>query len=390
MSYHGGWAPYVPVAQRRHRAQKKMSQLRKKGMDIRPIEIEGRKITKTFWGQAWCDHMESLGDFANRLPRGRTYVRNGSVCHLAIKKGCVTAMVSGSSLYNVEVKIGVLPKTKWTKVKSRCAGQIGSLLELLQGRLSDKVMDVVTDSRGGLFPLSKEIRLRCSCPDWATMCKHVSAVLYGVGARLDEQPDLLFLLRGVKHSELISANATDAVNRATRRGGKRPTLDHGDLGDVFGIELDTASKRNGSSSGNNLSKKSTTKKLPTRKKDKPASARRKKTKTSKTSKKTASKFVAKKNLAKSTKKKAAKKKVAKKKVAKKKSAKKKTTSKKSTQNRNKKTATKPTKKKTAKTRASKKKTVTRTVKKASAKKRAIKGPSQSVKKSSKKKAVKKR
>jgi len=346
MPYYGGWAPYVPVAERRRRTSKKMTQLRKKGMDIRPIEIEGRKITRTFWGQAWCDHMESLGDFSNRLPRGRTYVRNGSVCHLAIKQGAVTAMVSGSSLYNVEVKIGVLPKKKWAKVKSRCAGQIGSLLELLQGRLSDKVMGVVTDSSSGLFPLSKEIRLSCSCPDWATMCKHVAAVLYGVGARLDEQPDLLFLLRGVKHDELISANAADAVNRATRRGGKRPTLDRGNLGEVFGIEFDTASKQNGHSAGSKLPKKSTRTRSSAQKKSKPAITRRKK---SKASKKRVSKSAAKKKAA----------------------------SKKTKKHENTMTATKPTKKKATRTRIPKKKTGARhvtknAVKKSAAKKRAVK------------------
>jgi len=350
-----------------------MSQLRKKGLDIRPIEIDGRKITKTFWGQAWCDHMESLGDFANRLPRGRTYVRNGSVCHLAIKKGCVTAMVSGSSLYNIEVKIGVLPKTKWAKVKSRCAGQIGSLLELLQGHLSDKVMDVVTDSRSGLFPLSKEIHLSCSCPDWATMCKHVAAVLYGVGARLDEQPDLLFLLRGVKHDELISANAQDAVNRATRRGCKRPTLDRGDLGDVFGIELDSASEQNGYSAGSKLPTKSTKTRSSARKMNKPATTLRRK---SKISKKTVSTSEGKKTTVKSAKKKSAKKKVASRKPKKK---------------GNRKIVTRPTKKKTTRTRTPKKKTGTRTIKKSVAKKRAVKSRSQSVKKTSarKKNAAKK-
>ncbi len=344
MSYDGEWAPYVPVAVRRQKALKKMAQLRKKGMDIQPIEIVGRKITKTFWGQAWCDHMESLGDFENRLPRGRTYVRNGSVCHLAIKKGCVTALVSGSSLYNVEIKINVLPKKNWAKVKSRCAGQIGSLLELLQGHLSDQVMDVVTDSSSGLFPLSKEIRLRCSCPDWATMCKHVAAVLYGIGARLDKQPALLFSLRGVKHDELISVNAEDAVNRTTRRGGKRPTLDRNDLGDVFGIELDTSSKHNAGLAENKSPKRSTKKRTPTRrKKKKPA--------------------------VKSAKKKPAKKKPVAKKPTKKKPAakklKKKVTPKTTTKT---KTKTKPTKKKATPTRTLKKKARNRPVKKSTTKK----------------------
>ena len=196
-----GWKPYVPVAKRRQRAMKKMDALRKKGVDIQPIEIEGRKIAKTFWGEAWCDHLESFSDFENRLPRGRTYVRNGSVCHLAIKKGKVEAKVSGSDMYNIRVRIKTLPAKKWGVVKRLCSGQIGSLLELLRGDLSDNIMQVVTDRQKGLFPLPGEISFDCDCPDWAVMCKHVAAVLYGVGARLDQDPALLFRLRGVKHDE---------------------------------------------------------------------------------------------------------------------------------------------------------------------------------------------
>jgi uncharacterized Zn finger protein len=237
--YYGGWAPYVSVAERRRRAAKKMEALRKKGVDVQPITIEGRKIAKTFWGEAWCEHLESFSDFANRLPRGRTYVRNGSVCHLAIRKGEIEAKVSGSELYTVKIAIAELPAKKWKAIRSRCGGQIGSLIELLQGRLSDEVMAVVTDRKEGLFPLPGEIKLKCSCPDWATMCKHVAAVLYGVGARLDHKPELLFLLRGVNHEELIEADAERAVTAATKSRGKSKRLAAGALGEVFGITLDT-------------------------------------------------------------------------------------------------------------------------------------------------------
>ena len=231
-----GWKPYVPVAARRARALKKMETLRKKGLDIKPVEIDGRKIVRTFWGAAWCDHLESFSDYENRLPRGRTYIRNGSVCHLDIAKGKITAMVSGSRLYTVKVAIKPLSSKKWKDVKERCAGQIGSLLELLQGRLSQNVMSVVTDRKNGLFPLSGEIGLHCSCPDWAVMCKHVAAVLYGVGARLDKQPELLFLLRGVDHEELISAEVSMATAVAGIKGSRRRIADD-DLSDVFGIEM---------------------------------------------------------------------------------------------------------------------------------------------------------
>ena len=240
---YGGWAPYVPVAERRRRAMKKMAALRKKGVDVQPVEIDGRKIAKTFWGEAWCDHLESFSDFENRLPRGRTYVRNGSVCHLAIAKGAIEAKVAGSQLYTVKISIKTLSSKKWKLLKKQCSGKIGSLLELLQGRLSDHVMEVVTDRQEGLFPLPKEISLHCSCPDWAVMCKHVAAVLYGIGARLDTKPELLFTLRGVNHEHLIQADAEKAVAAATSRGRSK-RLATAEINDVFGIELDTKTPAN--------------------------------------------------------------------------------------------------------------------------------------------------
>ena len=233
---YGGWAPYVPVAKRRAKAARKVAALRKKGQKIEPVEIEGRKIARTFWGEAWCTHLEGFSDYANRLPRGRTYVRNGSVCHLGIEKGKVSALVSGSKLYEVGVEIGELSLARWAALKGRCAGQIGSLLDLLQGRLSKGVMAIVTDRTEGLFPQPGELRFRCSCPDWAVMCKHVAAVLYGVGARLDHSPELLFRLRGVDHGELIAAEAA-AVAAVTGRGGRRRRIAADDLTGVFGIEL---------------------------------------------------------------------------------------------------------------------------------------------------------
>ena len=135
--------------------------------------------------------------------------------------------------------IKTLPGKKWTSIKGRCSGQIGSLLELLQGKLSDHVMEVVTDRKEGLFPLARRDVVPCSCPDSARMCKHIAAVLYGVGARLDNKPELLFTLRGVDHEELIAADAEKAVAAATSRG-KSKRLAAADLGEVFGIELDAA------------------------------------------------------------------------------------------------------------------------------------------------------
>ncbi|GMQ84200.1 MAG: hypothetical protein BMS9Abin06_0967 [Gammaproteobacteria bacterium] len=235
MSY-GEWRPYVSVAQRRAKAAREMKKLRKKGMDVEPIEIQGRNIAHTFWGKAWCKHLERFSDFANRLPRGRTYVRNGSVCHLAIKKGKVEAIVSGSALYKVDIHITPLSSAKWKNVRKQCAGHIGSILELLQGQLSSQVMEIVTDPANGLFPQPGDIKLHCDCPDWADMCKHVAAVLYGIGARLDNKPELLFMLRKVDHQELISADLDMQV--ATRGEGKRRRLANQDLSSLFGVDIE--------------------------------------------------------------------------------------------------------------------------------------------------------
>jgi len=232
MSY--GWGRYVPVAERRAKALKKVNQLKKKGQDIQPVNIKGNVIAKTFWGKGWCQHLEQFSDYSNRLPRGRTYARNGSVCHLKISKGKIEAIVSGSSLYNISIDIKPLPQQKWQKIQQQCSGQIGSMLELLQGKLSDNIMSIVTDSKEGLFPLPSEIDLNCTCPDWADLCKHLAAVLYGVGARLDESPELLFLLRGVDQIQLISEISVPDSSKG-KATNKRKVK--GDLGDIFGIDL---------------------------------------------------------------------------------------------------------------------------------------------------------
>ena len=235
-SYDYRWRPYVSVAMRRRRAAQTIANLQRSGHVIRPVEIDGRKIARTFWGESWCRNLEAYSDYANRLPRGRTYVRNGSVIDLRINPGRVRALVSGSSLYDVKIAITRLARKRWTAIKSQCAGKIDSMVELLQGSISRGVMEVVTRKGKGLFPAPKDISLSCSCPDWATMCKHVAAVLYGVGARLDHEPEMLFTLRGVEPAELIAAAVTD--DPTARKSGRRRILRTDDMSSVFGIELD--------------------------------------------------------------------------------------------------------------------------------------------------------
>ena len=231
---------YVPVAARRAKALKKMEKLRKTGEEIHPIEpFKTRGIAKSFWGKSWCRHLESFSDYSNRLPRGRTYVRNGSVCHLGIEPAIAKAMVSGSEMYKLSIHIKPLDPKKWVIMKDRCKGKIGSLIELLQGKISDEVMEVVTDPKHGLFPHPKEIRFNCNCPDWAEMCKHVAAAMYGIGVRLDTEPELLFKLRGVNHEELIAIDTAASEITGSKRSRRRRTLHSEDLENVFGVELET-------------------------------------------------------------------------------------------------------------------------------------------------------
>jgi uncharacterized Zn finger protein len=231
----GDFQPYVPVAARRARAAREVEKLKKKRA-VAPVVVEGREIAQSFWGKAWCDNLERYSDYESRLPRGRTYVRNGSVIDLQIERGQLRALVSGSEIYQVEIDIAVAAPSRWKAICKDCAGSVGSLVELLQGKLSNNVMERVCRESEGLFPAPREIKLSCSCPDWADMCKHVAAVLYGVGARLDAAPDLLFTLRGVDRAELVSTAGAD--EQITRLGAaSERVLADVDVAALFGLDM---------------------------------------------------------------------------------------------------------------------------------------------------------
>ncbi len=231
-----GWKPYVSVAQRRKKAEGIAARLKKKGRALSPVTAERGAITKTFWGKSWCDNLERYSDFENRLPRGRAYLRNGSVIDLNITAGEVSAQVMGSDLYKITVNIAAVPKKHWQAIGRGCAGSIDSLVELLQGRLSKGVMERICRPATGLFPSPKEITFDCSCPDWASMCKHVAAVFYGIGVRLDEQPELLFTLRRVDAKDLVARAGAD-LPLAKKGPVAGKVLDDAKLAGIFGIEI---------------------------------------------------------------------------------------------------------------------------------------------------------
>ena len=236
---YGRFPKYVTVAERRAKALKQARKLEKRGRALEPVSLAGQRIAVSFWGKAWCKNLESYMDFSNRLPRGRTYLRTGAVIDLRIGAGQIGGLVAGSSLYEVAVRIEKLARKRWGAVIKKCAGHIDSVVGLLQGRLSDTVLQALVDPRAGLFPAPKEIDFTCSCPDSASLCKHIAAVLYGVGARLDQKPELFFTLRSVALEELMSKSA---VRRAPRA---KDVLDTESLEGIFGIELDRRPRRRG-------------------------------------------------------------------------------------------------------------------------------------------------
>ena len=228
------WKPYESVAERKQKAEKTIAKIEKKtGKKLSPIKIEGKKIADSFWGKAWCKHIESFGDYESRLSRGRSYARHGSVIDLKILPGVVKSMVQGSEIYDVDINIVPLDTNKWNDIVNKCSGQISSVIELLQGKISSSIMTSIADQQNGLFPLQKEISFDCSCPDFASMCKHIAAVFYGIGSRLDLEPELLFMLRKVDHMELVNN-----VTIATKSKKSAKTIQNQDLSELFGIDID--------------------------------------------------------------------------------------------------------------------------------------------------------
>ena len=225
------------VAAQRRQAKTRLDKLRKKEPGVQPVVIEGTKIAKTWWGVSWCKNLERYADYANRIGRGRSYVRNGLVLDLRITEGEVSAQISGSSIYTVTIKIDKLPQSKWKKIAEQCAHHIDSMAALLEGKFPEEFQEIFLKQGDGLFPSPQEIHLDCSCPDWASMCKHVAAALYGVGAKLDNDPLLFFTLRGIDPAGLIKKSVDEKMKSllANARKKSKRVIAEKDVGRIFGV-----------------------------------------------------------------------------------------------------------------------------------------------------------
>ena len=241
-----GYPEYVSVGERRAKAEKKIQQLKKKNPDISPVVINGTKIAHSWWGISWNKNLESYADYSNRIGRGRSYVRHGSVLDLKIKEGKILSLVQGSTSrpYEVKISISKIKSSVWQKILSECRGQIDSLQTIVDGKLPKTMETVLTQPSSGMFPAPAEIHLNCSCPDSAYMCKHVAATLYGVGARLDNDPSLFFTLRGVKMKDLVSQAVKGEAKTLLQRAKKKTSdriISEADLSATFGIDMDLPS-----------------------------------------------------------------------------------------------------------------------------------------------------
>lgn len=299
------WGPRETVGQRKIRCEKLIAKLRKaKGQTIRPILIEGRKITTTYWGNAWCDNMESYADYAHRIARGRSYARNSSIINLAETENGFTAQVLGSDPYQVDIKFDPLPAATWKAIKKTCTGKVDSLINLLSGSIDDSILTHLANPKKGLFPKPKEIHISCTCPDRAILCKHAAAVLYGIGHRLDTEPELLFKLRQVDHTELANTASKTIEAIAGEAQTSDSDLDDSDLSDIFGIDIDLNEKatppKQKKTARKKVAAKKTLKKKSVKKKVSKKKAAKKTTKkvTKKATKQTAKKKIAEKKTAK--------------------------------------------------------------------------------------------
>jgi uncharacterized Zn finger protein len=242
---YGGFPPYVSKAEKMRRAEKAIAKLRKKkGANIEPVVVKDRKIARTWWGKSWCHNLERYADYSNRISRGRSYVRNGSVLDLKISPNAISALVSGSDPTPYSIKITIKPLEEKIEKALMAASRtsLDSMQSLLFGEFPPDLKEAFFKQGTGLFPTPKEIELDCSCPDYAEMCKHVAAALYGVGVRLDEKPELFFVLRGIKIDDfvgkIVKSESEKMLKQAEKKSDRALDADAGDLSELFGIEVE--------------------------------------------------------------------------------------------------------------------------------------------------------
>lgn len=229
--------PSAAELRRKAEQSKKRSADSKKALE--PVLIDGRQIAKTWWGEAWCTNLENYADYRNRIGRGKRHVRADTVIDMKMKGGTIKARVQGSrrTPYRVEIEIDPMPEARYKAVLKSLDSRIENLEALVNGDFPMAMKSLFTDLKSGLFPNPREIHFTCSCPGWASMCKHVAAVLYGIGNRLDHDPLLFFAMRGIDVSDFIQRSVKDKLSSMLKNADTHShrIIDDQSVEELFGV-----------------------------------------------------------------------------------------------------------------------------------------------------------
>lgn len=227
-SYAGEDAAPLRAADLTRLAVERSAQLTAEGTELHPVGASSRKLAEHFWGSAWMRHLALCEAGGLCLSPGRTLLRHGCVLDLEIAPCSIRALVSAQELYEVALTLEPLDEEKRLALRTACAGNVGSLVALLEGQANDDLLHTLCDPENGLLPAPEDWHMSCTCPDWAEPCPHAAAAIYAAGVLIDRDPSLLFVLRALDPSALIAPPAVDTD----------AFLDPADLGQTFGIDIE--------------------------------------------------------------------------------------------------------------------------------------------------------
>lgn len=229
--------PYTTVAELKEKAERTAARL-KTAEPVLP-HPHTRKICLTWWGEAWCKNLESYADYDYRLGRGRSYFRANTVVDLKIRGNVVKAKVQGTSKnpYQITITFDSPKPEDIQAITEKLSNRITDIEDLLKGNFPEDLKELFTQKKPGLFPSPNEIHFDCTCFDWADMCKHVAAVMYAIGVKIDDNPGFLFELRGVDMDKFIKAVIKDKVEEMLKNVDKKSKriIKNADVSAIFGL-----------------------------------------------------------------------------------------------------------------------------------------------------------
>lgn len=219
----------MTYAELKKRAVARLNELREEGEELHPVVADSRKLASHFWGSAWMKQLALCEAGGLALSPGRSLLRHSCVLDLSVSGGHIAAKVMGEYVYDVIVDVAPLRDEALDELRYACSRRVSSLTALLEGKLDEDLLHLLCRSEGGLLPSPEEWRMGCTCPDWGEPCPHEAAAVYAAGVLVDDDPSLLFQLRGIRPEDLL---ATDCIQC------EETNFDAKSLESLFGIEID--------------------------------------------------------------------------------------------------------------------------------------------------------